>query len=152
MLVAQQPLAQGMARVLDLFMAVLAILLGIGILRTHSYDTFHQLPVLPFTLLTLVWLLYPFISSGRTKRVLFQQLVRIFVQLAYLTRPRKHLHIVRVLLFQLVQVPQQVYPAALVLSWEVVVTTVEVARHHSSKARPHYSFGYRSCPALVILV
>src|SRR6266566_2088466 len=38
------------------------------------------------------------------------------------------------------------------LSWEVVVSTVEVARHHSSKVRAHYSFGYPTPTAVVVLV
>src|SRR5437588_3626595 len=43
-------------------------------------------------------------------------------------------------------------PTALVLSWKVVVSTVEICAEHSPKVRTQYSLGYRPTSAVVVFV
>src|SRR5437773_12087738 len=56
------------------------------------------------------------------------------------------------LFLQFMQVPQQMYPAALVLPRKVVVCCIKVCHQCAIEVRAEYALGYSPCPAVVVLI
>src|SRR5437868_10832284 len=105
---------------------VRAVLFSFSVLPPQASSLLYQAVVCLLPLSVFVRVLISLFISGWTQFIRQQQLVGNIIHGAHTLSPLHYRHIVGVFLLEEVQVPQQMRPAALMLSLIAVVSTVEV--------------------------